>query len=163
MKKIKELAKCDRPREKLTAKGAAALSSVEHIAVILGSGNKGCDVMALAAKVAKVVSNTNGRFSMQDLTQVEGIGSAKAAQLVAAFELARRFIAPDAVKIESAKDVLPHVQEIAVKKRNILSVFPSTAPMRLFRSVLSPWDCLIEVRFIHEKSSPMSSPTVRQP
>ena len=117
MKKIKELAKFDRPREKLTEKGAAALSNVELIAAILGSGNKDSDVLTLAAKVAKVVSKTNGHFSLQDLAQVEGIGTAKATQLVAAFELARRFIAPDAVKIESAKDMLPHIQEITGKQQ----------------------------------------------
>ena len=117
MKKIKELAKFDRPREKLTEKGAAALCNVELIAAILGSGNKDSDVLTLAAKVAKVVSKTNGRFSLQDLAQVEGIGNAKAAQLVAAFELARRFIAADTVKIDSAKDALPYIQEIVGKQQ----------------------------------------------
>ncbi len=53
MNRIKDIPQFSRPREKLKERGASALSDTELIAVILGSGNKGLDVMSLSSKVAK--------------------------------------------------------------------------------------------------------------
>ena len=115
MKKILDLPEFNRPREKLKERGPASLTDAELIAAILGSGNRENDVVTLATKVAKVIAETKGVFTREDLAQVEGIGEAKACQLLAAFELARRYTAGDAVKITGAKDVLPLLQDIAGK------------------------------------------------
>ena len=47
-KKISDIPKADRPREKLLQKGAAALSDLELMAILLGSGTKNHDVLTVA-------------------------------------------------------------------------------------------------------------------
>jgi DNA repair protein RadC len=117
MKKIKDLPEFSRPREKLKEKGTEALSDTELIAVILGSGNKNQDVMTLASKIAKVISENQGRISLDDLSHVDGIGPAKASQILAGFELARRHITKTSTKISEAKDVLPFLNDIVNKQQ----------------------------------------------
>jgi DNA repair protein RadC len=117
MKKIKDLPEFSRPREKLKEKGVEALSTAELIALILGSGNKGQDVMSLAATVAKLIEDHKGKISLNDLSNIDGIGLAKASQILAGFELARRYIARETVKIMEAKDVLPLLGDIAGKQQ----------------------------------------------
>ena len=53
--RISDIPEQDRPREKLLRKGAAALSDQELLAVLLGKGTPGMDVMKLAGKLARVI------------------------------------------------------------------------------------------------------------
>jgi len=59
MKKITEIPKNDKPREKLAAKGVEALSSKELLMVILGKGIKGRDVTVLATDILKLIEKEN--------------------------------------------------------------------------------------------------------
>ena len=52
MKKLKDLSESDRPREKLKAKGPGALSDLELLAILLGSGAKDSDVLTVAGRAA---------------------------------------------------------------------------------------------------------------
>lgn len=117
MKKIKDLPEFSRPREKLKERGAQALSDTELIAIILGSGNKGQDVMTLASKIAKLIAENKGKISLETLSNIEGIGLAKASQILAGFELARRYIIKEHIKITGAKEVLPLLGDIANKQQ----------------------------------------------
>lgn len=117
MARIKDLPEFSRPREKLKEKGVSALSDAELVALILGSGNRDQDVMTLASKVAKIISQRQGNISIEALSQVNGIGPAKASQIMAGFELARRHILKETVKVSEAKDVLPLLAEIAGKQQ----------------------------------------------
>ena len=89
---MKHLAPHDRPREKLERLGPSALGDNELLAVILGSGSRDKGALALAntllARAEGLVGLT--RSSIVDLQQVEGIGRARAAQVLAAVELGRR-------------------------------------------------------------------------
>lgn len=89
---IQELPEQERPREKLSAHGAAALSDAELIAIMLGSGLRGCSVIDLARQlVAKYGSLAAlARCPVAELMQCKGLGLAKATQLAAAFALASR-------------------------------------------------------------------------
>ncbi|MFN4149107.1 MAG: UPF0758 domain-containing protein, partial [Rhodocyclaceae bacterium] len=83
----------ERPRERLLSQGAAALSDAELLAIFLRVGVKGMSAVDLARKLLSHFDNSLARLvaaSAQDLTAVSGIGPAKAAQLVATLELARR-------------------------------------------------------------------------
>jgi len=117
MKRIKELPEFSRPREKLKEKGAQALSDPELIAVLLRSGIKGQEVRTLAAEVGRLLREKRGNISFQDLTRIKGIGLAKAAQILAGFELARRHLLKETVKITGARDVLPLLSDIAGKQQ----------------------------------------------
>ncbi|MDI6687827.1 MAG: DNA repair protein RadC [Desulfobacterales bacterium] len=117
MKTIKDMPEHSRPREKLREKGASALTDEELVAAILGRGVKGLDVVAMSKSVAKLIRKHKENLSVDHLTSVPGMGLAKAAQILSAFELARRYLLKETVKITSAKDVLPLVADIADKKQ----------------------------------------------
>lgn len=123
MKRIKELPEFSRPREKLKEKGAGSLSDEELIALILGSGTKDQDVRTMAAEVAKLIADKKGRVTLDELLQVEGIGLAKAAQILAGFEIARRYMAKETVRVSEAKDVLPLLGDIASRQQEYFVCF----------------------------------------
>jgi len=116
-KAIRDIPEQDRPREKLLRKGAAALSDQELLAVLLGRGTQGMDVMTLAGKLAGVIDEKGLTVRAEDLTQYEGVGDAKAALILAALEFARRRIKPEGTKIETPADLLPHVRHYADRKQ----------------------------------------------
>jgi DNA repair protein RadC len=116
-KSINDIPTQDRPREKLLRKGAAALSDQELLAVLLGKGTPGMDVMTLAGKVARIVDEKGLGLRVEDLTNFEGVGDAKATLILAAIEFARRRIKPEGAKIETPEDLLPHVRHYADRKQ----------------------------------------------
>jgi len=123
MKKIKDIPQSERPREKLLEQGAQYLSDQELLAVILGRGTKKDDVLALSKKIIKIIDEKGLLFSPHDITAVDGIGSAKAASIAAAFEFVRRRIKPEGLKIKFPADVLPLIQHYADRKQeHFLSV-----------------------------------------
>jgi len=89
---IHDLPISERPRERLQKFGADALSAQEILALILGRGIAGESVMTTAQRLLSRFGNLKGiaGASVEELSQVRGIGLAKAAQLKAAFELASR-------------------------------------------------------------------------
>src|ERR1700681_1598359 len=100
-KTISDIPEQDRPREKLLRKGAAALSDQELLAVLLGKGTPGMDVMTLAGKLARTIDEKGLGVKAEDLTSFAGVGDAKATLILAAIEFARRRIKPDGAKIET--------------------------------------------------------------
>ena len=117
MKTIKEMPEYDRPREKLRTKGAAALSDEELVQVILGRGVEGHDVRSMSKEIAGIIQKKKTGLTETDLTAIPGMGPAKAYQLIAAFELARRHLIKEATKITKAEDVLPLLTDIASKQQ----------------------------------------------
>ncbi len=89
---LKALAADDRPRERLARVGPEALSTVELLAILLGSGTKNCSVLRLASQLmARFGTLANlSEASVQELSLFKGIGFTKAAQLKAAFTLLSR-------------------------------------------------------------------------
>ena len=89
---MKAVAPHDRPREKLERLGAAALGDNELLALVLGSGSRYCDALALANRLLDKAGGLHGltRIGLGALHDVGGIGRARAAQVVAAVELGRR-------------------------------------------------------------------------
>ncbi len=99
---LKDLPADARPREKLLARGAGALSDSELLALLLRTGIVGKSVLHLADELlADPKDNPNGfggiagllNASMTDLQRIKGIGPAKQAELIAVLELARRALA----------------------------------------------------------------------
>lgn len=117
MKTIKEIPEYDRPREKLRTKGAAALSDEELVQVILGRGVEGHDVRSMSKEIAGIIQKKKTGLTETDLTAIPGMGPAKAYQLIAAFELARRHLIKETTKITKAEDVLPLLTDIASKQQ----------------------------------------------
>ena len=89
---IHDLPISERPRERLQKFGVEALSAQEILALILGRGIAGESVMVTAQRLLSQFGNLKGiaSASVEQLSQVKGIGVAKASQIKAAFELANR-------------------------------------------------------------------------
>jgi DNA repair protein RadC len=92
---IRELPVAERPRERLAQRGAGGLTAAELIALLWGSGVRGRSAVDLATDALTGHDGLAGLARADDLelARIPGIGQAKAAQLVAAFELGRRLMA----------------------------------------------------------------------
>ena len=90
--KIQELPAAERPREKLAALGAGALSDSELIAILLRTGMVGANAIDVARDLLKKYQSLGGlaRCTVAELAEIKGVGPAKAVQLAAAFGLATR-------------------------------------------------------------------------
>jgi len=115
MKTIKDMPEHSRPREKLREKGAAALTDEELVAAILGMGTAGIDVRTIARHVVGLIREHREELNLDHLLPVPGMGPAKAAKILSAFELARRHLLKQTVKIENAEDVVPLLSDIVGK------------------------------------------------
>lgn len=88
----------ERPRERLLAHGPAALSDAELLAIYLRVGVRGKSAVDLARDLLARFDSQLGALveaSLEELASVSGIGQAKAAQLKASFELARRALSQE--------------------------------------------------------------------
>jgi DNA repair protein RadC len=85
----------ERPRERLAARGVGGLTAAELIALIWGSGMRGASATDLAAEALARHDGLTGlaRAGELELAGLPGVGSARAGQLIAAFELGRRLLA----------------------------------------------------------------------
>ena len=117
MRKVADLPKSERPREKLRDKGAEALSDLELLAIILGSGTKGHEVITVADRLLKVLDRTDVNPGPEELEQIEGMGPAKATLILAALEFARRRIRPEGLKISFPTDILPIIRHFGDRKQ----------------------------------------------
>lgn len=115
--RIPDLSSVDRPREKLIAKGEAALTDAELVAVLLGSGTKRFSVLELSVKILDAIEGNLSATSVKDLMTIHGVGRAKACQLVAAMELGRRHLSRQRSVIREAQDALPYLSGIRNEKQ----------------------------------------------
>ncbi len=108
---IKTWAEEDRPREKLLLKGRASLSNAELLAILLGSGGRDLSALDLAKNVLQRVGNDLNELAkmpVSALTEIPGIGNAKALTMIAAMELFRRRLSSSTSqkkRIQSSQDV----------------------------------------------------------
>jgi DNA repair protein RadC len=89
---IHDLPPAERPRERLKAKGADNLSSQELLAILIGRGIPGKSVMTIANELVSRFRGVKGigDATIEELSEVRGVGLAKATQIKAAFELGKR-------------------------------------------------------------------------
>ncbi len=122
---MKDLPADQRPREKLLARGPAALADAELLALLLRTGTRGQGVMLLAAQVLQRCGGFAGLLNADPLSLlgIKGLGPAKRAELLAVMEMARRalaqqmaagpmFDAPGRVKDYIALQLGGRVQEV---------------------------------------------------
>ena len=123
MAKIKDIPKIDRPRERFLKKGSEALSKSDLLAIVLGSGIKGKNVQKLAQQIIKKFSKTFLNVTVKNLQTVDGIGPAKALQIVAAIYLVKRFYEDNQsneITIKKSQDVLSLTYDLRDKKKEYL-------------------------------------------
>ncbi len=91
---LKQIPKSDQPRERLRNLGASALKTEELIAILLRTGTRGENVLHLSERLLHDKGGLSGlaRLPFSEITRVKGVGTTKATQLYAAFELGRRLL-----------------------------------------------------------------------
>ena len=117
MKSITQLENIDKPREKLIKKGANALKDYELLAVLLGSGVQGKDVITLSSEIIKLFEKDFENINLEKLLNIHGLGLAKASQILSSIELSKRYLIKQNKKITSAKDVYDELKEYHNKKQ----------------------------------------------
>ena len=117
MKTIKELHNDDKPREKLIKKGTQSLKKDELISIILGSGIKGKDVRKLSREIVSILDTSYSSITLEQLCNIHGLGIAKASQILASIELAKRYTSQNNRKITSAEDVYSELKSFTNKKQ----------------------------------------------
>ncbi len=118
MKRIKDWPAAERPREKLLTSGPEPLSDAELLALVLRNGDaaSGSSAVDQARQLLGRFGSLRGlaRAGTRELCETRGVGPAKAAELQAVFELARRFagntLAPG-VRYSSSEEVFRHYHE----------------------------------------------------
>ncbi|MBP2134289.1 DNA repair protein RadC [Methanomicrobium sp. W14] len=115
MKRIRDTRTEDRPREKISRLGAENLKNRELIAAIIGRGIRGRDVGTISSDIEKILDKNEGHPEMSDLMSIDGIGLCGASQIIAAFELSRRYREDETKKVTCPEDVLPLVDYIRNK------------------------------------------------
>ncbi len=106
--RLKEIARENRPRERLEKEGAAVLSDAELLAIILQKGTREENVIDMSHRlIAKYGVDKLSSCSLRELQEIKGIGKAKACQILALFELQKRHaVAQQQGKpLRSARDV----------------------------------------------------------
>ncbi|OQX29665.1 MAG: hypothetical protein B0D92_02530 [Spirochaeta sp. LUC14_002_19_P3] len=103
----------DRPRERLSRHGVNALSDMELLTLMIGSGGSGKNVFQLAAEVLKVLENGETANVLENLRGIRGIGPARAGLIAGALEFARRRLRPSARRITMPSDIYPLVSNWA--------------------------------------------------
>lgn len=155
---INQWAEEDRPREKLSQKGAGELSNAELLAILIGSGNAQEDAVSLMQRVLASCDNSLsrlGRFSVEELCRFQGIGPAKAITVLAACELGNRraMERPEKIIIRSARQVYeyyyPVVCDMATESSHVLLLNQSSRVIKsvtISRGGLS--ETLVDVRVV---------------
>ena len=102
----------DRPRERLWSLGPAALTTAELLAIVIGTGGRGQDVLKLAARLLELSEGSLRRLAQRPIAELlrsPGIGPTKAGRLLAAFELGSRTSReerPPVQRIREPEDVI---------------------------------------------------------
>ncbi len=141
---IAELPIVERPRERLLRHGAQILTTAELIALVIGTGRQGESAVSLADRI---LSSSGGLVELlhadvRELQEVDGIGPAKAATILAAIELGRRVNAARGTmlrKISSPTDAADFLMERLsfLRKEHFVTIHLDTKHQILGEEVVS--------------------------
>lgn len=137
--KIKDLPKIDRPREKLEKYGPEKLSNSELLAILLGAGVKGKNVVELSNSILKKFGDDLINASFDELKSTFGLGSAKSCEIVACFELGKRLLkGKETNLILSPEDVFDQLKDIRDhKKEHFVVFYLDTRNQEIQREIIS--------------------------
>jgi len=142
MTKIKDLPKHERPREKLIEKGSSGLKDRELLAILLGTGREGKNVLDVAQEIlAKHPMKKLLALDYEKLAEIKGIGPSKACSLLAAFELTKRALEVEdnnLPTINSAKDAVAQLQELrTAKKEHFVALYLNARNQLIHKETIS--------------------------
>ena len=137
---VSTLPNTDRPRERLWSLGASALTTAELLAILIGTGRRGQDVLGLAARLLELSEGSLRRLAQRpvaELLRSPGIGPTKAGRLMAAFELGSRTAReerPPVQRIREPEDVIrlfgTRLRDLQVEEFHLLALDSQSQVLR---------------------------------
>lgn len=138
------------PREKLEKNGVQNLEWTELVAIILGSWIKWIDVFQLSKKVFSFIESKKENLKIEDLLSIKWIWKVKAMQIIASFELAKRYFVKNDIFIRNINDVLHQVESYRTKKQEYFLTLTLDGAWRLIsKRVITIW--LLNQNLIHPR------------
>lgn len=104
-------------RERLLRDGCTTLGDAELVAVILGTGTRSLPVLEMANQILPLLDTLPSGKTAPELLARRGLGKAKTAKILAAFELVRRRIRPSGSTIRSPHDIIPLVSHLTTRSQ----------------------------------------------
>ncbi len=137
--KLTELKKIELPREKMEKYGAKRLKTFELLAIVLGSGIKGCNVLELARKIEKLITQKSvNNVTIDDLLKIRGLGKAKAIQILSVISLVDRLGNEHNAELLSGKDIWNLCADFrSSKKEHMVAFYLDTQQKLIERRVIS--------------------------
>src|SRR5215210_3228787 len=137
---LPDVPRADRPRERLWSLGPAALTTAELLAILLGTGGGGSDVLEVAGRLLDVGEGSLRRLARRpgaELLRVHGVGPTKAARLLAAIELGARLSReerPPVLRIREPEDVArlfqARLRDLQVEEFHLLALDSQSQVLR---------------------------------
>lgn len=139
MTKLKDLSKIEMPRERLERYGLPKLTDYELLAIVLGSGIQGTNVVQLAKKIVKVVEQVGlENLTLKDLMAIKGLGQVKAMQVISALEFGRRQFVKVPEIIITTEKVFELCTDIRTsKKEHFVAFYLDSRKALIAREVIS--------------------------
>lgn len=141
--RVKDLPKEEKPREKLLSDGVGALNVAELLAIVLGVGTKKEELMAMTTRLLREYGEKGIVYQKdpQIITNDLKVPIAKACQIVACFELGRRFYQKKAgvnVSIRNAKQAFEHLKDMgALKKEQFRGLYLNSHYQLIHEEIIS--------------------------
>lgn len=128
--------KQDLPREKLNKKGAAALTDIELLQALIGSGGKGNDFKQIAKNLNEIITSKGvEKLTLEHVKSVKGVGDAKATIVFAALEFWRRkFEKKISPIIDTTENAVKQLEFIRNKKQEYLVMLTLDGANRLIKT-----------------------------
>ena len=125
------------PREKLAKYGIGNLSDVELLQLLIGSGNKQVSAEEISRQVLKLLKEKGGSITYDELSRIKGMGQAKTSEIIALFELGKRYLMPaDHPIIRSTDDAVAQLGNIKDKKQEYFVVLTLDGANRLISNTI---------------------------
>ncbi len=140
--KIKNLPKHERPREKMIERGATALKDKELLAILLGTGTAGKNVIEISEEILKKFPMKKLlSLSYKEMSAIKGIGPAKATTLLSALELTKRALEVEDNNlplINDAKSAVAQLQELrTAKKEHFVVLYLNARNQLIYKETIS--------------------------
>lgn len=138
MRKIKDMLRIERPREKLIEYGTDSLNLSELIAILLRTGTKKNSLLQISKKVQNILL-TNPNPTIDDLTKIDGVGKVKAIEILSCIEIGKRLLLKKETEvILTPKDVWENMSDIrSSNKENFIVFFLDVRNQVLKREIIS--------------------------
>lgn len=125
------------PREKLVKNGASNLSDAELLHLLIGSGNKQVSAEEISKQILKLLKDKGSSVTYKELSSIKGMGVAKTSEIIALFELGRRYLTPtDRPIIGNTDDAVEQLRNIRDKKQEHFVVLTLDGANRLISNTV---------------------------